>query len=53
MKTTSNDVFQQTIYEYENHTVKAGETVYRITKLYDISKDHLIKWNPEFPGIKK
>ena len=49
---TSNDVFQQTIYEYENHTVKVGETVYRITKLYDISKDHLIKWNPEFPGIR-
>ena len=44
--------FQQTVYEYENHTVIAGETVYRITKLYDISKDDLIEWNPEYPTIK-
>lgn len=48
----NKDVFQQTVYEYENHTVKAGETVYRITKEYDVSKDDLIKWNPEYPGIK-
>ena len=46
-------VFKHTIYEYETHTVQAGETVYRITKEYDISKDDLIKWNPEFPGIEK
>lgn len=49
----ASDVFQQTIYEYENHTVKAGETVYRITKQYEITKDDLIKWNPEFPGIER
>ncbi|WNW01649.1 LysM peptidoglycan-binding domain-containing protein [Tenacibaculum sp. HL-MS23] len=51
-ETPKNTVFQQTIYEYENHTVQAGETVYRITKLYDISKDELIEWNPDFPTIK-
>ena len=49
----ASDVFQQTIYEYENHTVKAGETVYRITKQYEITKNDLIKWNPEFPGIER
>ncbi len=48
----TNDVFQQTVYEYKNHTVKTGETVYRITKQYDVSKDELIKWNPDYPGIK-
>ena len=48
----TEEVFQQTVYEYETHTVKAGETVYRITKEYNISKDDLIKWNPEYPGIK-
>lgn len=52
IKTNEKVTFQQTVYEYETHTVKAGETVYRITKLYNISKDDLIKWNPEFPGIK-
>ncbi len=51
-ETTKDTIFQQTVYEYENHTVQAGETVYRITKLYDISKDDLIKWNPDFPTIK-
>lgn len=49
---TTENVFQQTVYEYETHVVKAGETVYRITKEYNISKDDLIKWNPEYPGIK-
>ena len=52
IKTTEKAIFQQTVYEYETHTVKAGETVYRITKLYNISKDDLIKWNPEFPGLE-
>lgn len=45
--------FKQTIYEYETHTVQAGETVYRITKKYSISKDDLIKWNPNYPNIEK
>ncbi|PKH50439.1 hypothetical protein CXF68_06905 [Tenacibaculum sp. Bg11-29] len=49
---SKNDIFQQTVYEYDTHTVATGETVYRITKEYNISKDDLIKWNPEFPGIK-
>ncbi|WBX74148.1 LysM peptidoglycan-binding domain-containing protein [Tenacibaculum pacificus] len=46
-------VFKQTIYEYKTHTVKAGETVYRITKEYNVSKNDLIKWNPNYPGIQK
>lgn len=50
--TVSTDVFQYTVYDYETHTVTAGETVYRITKQYDISKDDLMKWNPEFPDIQ-
>ena len=50
--TTENTVFKQTVYEYETHTVQAGETVYRITTQYTITKDDLIKWNPEFPGIE-
>ncbi|CAM1333932.1 LysM peptidoglycan-binding domain-containing protein [Tenacibaculum aestuariivivum] len=45
-------VFKQTIYEYETHTVEASETVYRITKKYNISKNDLIKWNTNFPEIK-
>ncbi|WP_233861332.1 LysM peptidoglycan-binding domain-containing protein [Tenacibaculum piscium] len=48
---TSKLVYQQTVYEYQTHTVKASETVYRITKKYNISKDDLIKWNPDFPEI--
>ena len=51
--TTETPVFKQTVYEYETHTVQAGETVYRITTQYAITKDDLIKWNPEFPGIER
>ncbi|MBA6156306.1 LysM peptidoglycan-binding domain-containing protein [Tenacibaculum sp. S7007] len=46
-------IFKHIVYEYETHTVQAGETVYRITKEYNVSKDDLIKWNPEFPGIER
>ncbi len=42
----------RTVYEFKDHTVQPGETVYRITKEYNISKDDLIKWNPQFPRIK-
>lgn len=49
----TDSIFKHTVYEYETHIVKQGETVYRITKEYDISKDDLIKWNPEFPGIER
>ncbi|WP_075342102.1 PBP1 and LysM peptidoglycan-binding domain-containing protein [Tenacibaculum agarivorans] len=42
----------RTVYEYKTHTVKPGETVYRITKTYDISKDELLKLNPQFPRLK-
>ncbi|MFY7670064.1 LysM peptidoglycan-binding domain-containing protein [Tenacibaculum sp. MEBiC06402] len=42
----------RTVYSYKFHTVQPGETVYRLTKTYNISKDELIKLNPEFPKIK-
>ena len=42
----------RTVFEYKTHTVTSGETVYRITKKYNISKKELIKLNPEFPRIK-
>ncbi|WP_428741991.1 LysM peptidoglycan-binding domain-containing protein [Tenacibaculum sp.] len=45
-------VFQQTIVEYETHTVEKGETVYRITKQYGITKEDLIKYNPEYTNIQ-
>ncbi|WP_417800510.1 PBP1 and LysM peptidoglycan-binding domain-containing protein [Tenacibaculum sp.] len=45
-------IFQQTIVEYETHIVQKGETVYRITKQYDITKDDLIKFNPEYTNIQ-
>ncbi|REH45785.1 amino acid/amide ABC transporter substrate-binding protein (HAAT family) [Tenacibaculum gallaicum] len=45
-------VFQQTIVEYETHEVQKGETVYRITKQYDITKEDLIKFNPEYTNIQ-
>lgn len=58
--TTDNDNTQKpdstqivrTVYVYKEHTVKPGETVYRITKEYNISKDELMKLNPQFPRIK-
>ncbi len=46
-------VFQTTVISgYETHTVEAGETVYRITKQYGISKDDLIELNPDHPELK-
>lgn len=42
----------RTVYEYKTHIVKPGETVYRITKTYNISKDELIKLNPEYPKLQ-
>lgn len=50
---TSNndDVYTIVTTDYETHTVEAGETVFRITRTYDITKDQLIKLNPEFPDI--
>ena len=52
VKPDGDSTFQQTVYEYEFHTVKAGETVYRITKEYNITKNDLMKWNPEYPAIQ-
>ncbi len=40
--------------EYKNyvtHTVKPKETVYGLTRFYNITKDQLIQLNPEFPEI--
>ena len=52
-ETNENDtVFKQTIVEYETHEVQKGETVYRITKQYGITKDDLIKFNPEYTNIQ-
>jgi len=39
-------------YEYKTHTVLPKETVYALTKKYNISKADLIKLNPEFPELK-
>ncbi|MDY0781379.1 LysM peptidoglycan-binding domain-containing protein [Tenacibaculum sp. IB213877] len=39
-------------YEYVTHTVQPKETVYGITKKYEISKDELLKLNPEYPTLK-
>lgn len=45
--------YQTTVVtRYETHEVKPGETVYRITKKYNISKEDLVKLNPEFPAIQ-
>jgi LysM repeat protein len=30
---------------YTKHKVAAGDTLYRISKLYDVSLDDLLKWN--------
>ncbi len=42
----------RTVMTFKKHTVQAGETVYRITKQYNISKDELINLNPQFPRLK-
>jgi len=39
-------------YEYRTHTVAPKETVYALTKKYNISKDELLKLNPEFPTLR-
>lgn len=38
-------------FEYLTHEVKAKETIYSITKKYDLSKDDLLKLNPEFDHL--
>ncbi|CAM1339460.1 amino acid ABC transporter substrate-binding protein [Tenacibaculum aestuarii] len=48
----NDTVYQQTIIEYETHEVQKGETVYRITKQYGITKDDLLKYNPEYTNIE-
>ncbi|CAL2102157.1 conserved protein of unknown function [Tenacibaculum sp. 190130A14a] len=49
--TKNDDVYTVVTTDYETHTVQQGETVYRITKEYNISKDELLKLNPEFPDL--
>ncbi|WP_298999927.1 LysM peptidoglycan-binding domain-containing protein [uncultured Tenacibaculum sp.] len=48
----NDTVYKQTIIEYETHEVQKGETVYRITKQYGITKDDLLKYNPEYTNIE-
>lgn len=48
---TNDDVYTIVTTDYETHTVQQGETVFRITRTYNITKDELIKLNPEFPDI--
>ncbi|SNR14911.1 LysM peptidoglycan-binding domain-containing protein [Tenacibaculum jejuense] len=43
----------RTVIEFKKHTVKPGETVYRITKDYNISKEELINLNPQYPRLKE
>ncbi len=51
--TEEEEVYETTVItNYETHEVQAGETVYRITKMYGISKTDLMALNPEYPGIK-
>lgn len=38
--------------EYTTHIVQPKETVYFLTKQYNISKDELLKLNPEYPELK-
>ena len=42
----------RTVIEFKKHTVQPGETVYRITKQYDISKEELINLNPQYPRLR-
>lgn len=37
---------------YITHTVKPKETIYYLTRKYEISKETLIEWNPEYPELK-
>lgn len=43
---------ERLITTYDTHTVQPKETVYALTKKYGITKDELIRLNPEFPKIK-
>ena len=46
-------VFSTTLFAqngYVRHTVKAGETVYTIAKIYNISEADLLKYNPDVAG---
>ena len=38
---------------YQNHTVKRGETVYSISKMYTISEETIYKLNPEVKHVIK
>lgn len=50
---TNKDVkIAQITYEYTTHTVQPKETVYALTKRYNISKSELLKLNPEYPELR-
>lgn len=40
------------VKSYETHEVLPGETVYRITKRYGITKEELCNLNPDFPNLR-
>ncbi len=42
---------EKTKVVFQTHTVQPKETVYKITRMYEISKETLMKWNPEYPKI--
>ncbi|CAL2105894.1 LysM domain-containing protein [Tenacibaculum sp. 190524A02b] len=51
-KNNSENFQTKVVKSYETHQVQKGETVYRLTKQYNISKEELCKLNPEFPELK-
>ncbi|MBS9774040.1 MAG: LysM peptidoglycan-binding domain-containing protein [Tenacibaculum sp.] len=40
------------LYEYKTHIVQPKETVYGLTRRYNITKKELIELNPEYPELK-
>lgn len=44
---------EEDLKNHVTHTVQPKETVYSLTRFYNISKEDLIRLNPEFPEIKE
>ena len=44
--------YKTVLVDYKTHTVQPSETVYRLTKTYGISKEDLLKLNPEYPDLR-
>ncbi len=41
----------EVLKNFLTHTVRSKETVYSLTRFYNISKEYLVRLNPEYPGI--